>query len=421
MLSLPNGEAGNIFDNILLDGELYEQCAPLLKVERYDAAVREAFTILETRLRESVQEVISPEVLNGRDTASDLIGKAFRSGDGPLARKLGLDASKGSALRELYSGTFGFYRNQVMHQRPAYGASTALEIIVLVGLLLRYLPKSLPAQQKIFTSIQDILVHEMPQTNGAFEIRIGKKNNLQIHFLDLEPSYELRFMKGERYIEVSLGLPTRQMLDYFKSRQREISTKVGSQVHLTRWSPIRARIYQKLVWRSPERASAPELAAAIFNFITATMGYLSKKGNVGVEPRRREPRPTDPDLGLQKLFVRWKTSPEIQATYKELIAQLREWNPEIKVRVGHKHIGVDSPERAFCSFTPKKSALEIACFARGLPVDGFTLKFLTGQPRWGRLQIKSRDEIQRALVLIKEAHRRLQDAIAANEKTQIWA
>src|SRR2546423_6481035 len=79
-----------------LDSELLRRGGHLIHIGAFDEAVRNAFVLLEERLRKAVNK-------DGM-TGTSLANYAFNSTDGPLAKQLGHSASEREALRELYSG-----------------------------------------------------------------------------------------------------------------------------------------------------------------------------------------------------------------------------------------------------------------------------------------------------------------------------
>lgn len=117
-----------------LDEELLARCQEPMEEEKYDDAVRIAFLVLEKRLRQAA----GIDQGTGRELANRVFGN-----DSMLLKEVNLDAGMASALRELYAGAFGVFRNPVAHQLDAgYGAVECREIVTLVDLLLRQISKA---------------------------------------------------------------------------------------------------------------------------------------------------------------------------------------------------------------------------------------------------------------------------------------
>jgi uncharacterized protein (TIGR02391 family) len=115
-----------------LDEELLKRCGHLLHIGAFDEAVRNAFVLLEERLRKAT----------GQDggTGTNLANSAFKS-DSSLAKQLSSEISEREGLRELYSGAFKLFRNPTAHGIMGYDNTEGKAIISLVNLLLIILRK----------------------------------------------------------------------------------------------------------------------------------------------------------------------------------------------------------------------------------------------------------------------------------------
>jgi uncharacterized protein (TIGR02391 family) len=116
-----------------MDEELLNRCADFLHIGKYDEAVRNAFILLEERLRASVNKE--------NMTGTQLANFAFSPSAGPLAKVLGNNEAEREGLRELFSGAFKLFRNPTAHGVVGYDLVEGKSIIGLVNLLLRILAK----------------------------------------------------------------------------------------------------------------------------------------------------------------------------------------------------------------------------------------------------------------------------------------
>src|SRR5215207_1789848 len=116
-----------------LDDELLRRCGHLLHIGAFDEAVRNAFVLLEERLRVAVNQ----EGMTG----TSLANSAFKA-DGPLAKQLSHNLSEREGLRELYSGAFKLFRNPTAHGVVGYDSVEGKSIIGLVNLLLKILARA---------------------------------------------------------------------------------------------------------------------------------------------------------------------------------------------------------------------------------------------------------------------------------------
>lgn len=117
-----------------LDEELMRRCGSLIHMDKFDEAVRNAFVLLEERLRQAVNQ----EGMTG----TQLANYAFNSTNGPLAKHLGHNQAEREGLRELYSGAFKLFRNPTAHGVADYSAAEGKAIIGLVDLLLKMLERA---------------------------------------------------------------------------------------------------------------------------------------------------------------------------------------------------------------------------------------------------------------------------------------
>jgi uncharacterized protein (TIGR02391 family) len=270
------------------DDELFENCWPLLEAGKYDDAVRKAFLVLEERLR----DIADVKGATGRELAQ----KAFGSGDGPVAKKMRVDQATGNALRELYSGAFGVFRNPTAHHLDVdYNASECQEVITFVNLLLRKLGEAQSAYERVLDATRQLIKAKMP---SEYKLRrVSSSKILQVHLQDVKSHYELRFMKRDRFIEVALHFEenwefNQHMLELFRKHESALREKLGNNSYVEKWGARWGRVYQKLPWEDPEKASADKLADTLVSFIQAThpVAILGKNFQTKKETRAQELR-----------------------------------------------------------------------------------------------------------------------------------
>ena len=115
-----------------LDKELLNRCGDLIRIGKFDEAVRNAFVLLEERLRKATgQEGM---------TGANLANLAFKA-DGQLAKQLASNLAEREGLRELYSGAFKLFRNPSAHSVVGYDNAEGKSIVALVNLLIKLLDK----------------------------------------------------------------------------------------------------------------------------------------------------------------------------------------------------------------------------------------------------------------------------------------
>jgi len=134
---------------------------------------------------------------------------------------------------------------------------------------------------------------------------------------------------------------------------------------------------------------------------------------------------TEPGLkgedALEELFKTHKVQPQVQDLYRKIEKALREHDDEIWMNIKTKYIGVYSPEKAFASLEARPTVLKIECFSRGEPIPGTKVVSQKFSPRWVRFPLKSADEVEQAVEILKESHARIKNAIRAGEPTAYFS
>lgn len=140
-----------------------------------------------------------------------------------------------------------------------------------------------------------------------------------------------------------------------------------------------------------------------------------------------KPRSTTAEPGakgeeaLEKLFATHHVQANVQQWYEQIEAALRQWNPEIWMKVATKYIGAYSPEKAFASIAPRPTTLQIECFSRGQSLTGAKVSNPKFSPRWAKLSVRQANQVEQAIGVLKESHSRLKAAMKAGENTAYFS
>jgi hypothetical protein len=123
-----------------LDQQLKDRCLPMLSAgstdpKLWDSAVRQAFLILEERLR-SISGLPASEI----NTSESLVNRVFGGSSTLIA-----DEKKKTSYRNLYSGVFTTFRNQYSHRFVDPSPEDGGAIITFVNLLLKMLEDLRPS------------------------------------------------------------------------------------------------------------------------------------------------------------------------------------------------------------------------------------------------------------------------------------
>lgn len=159
-----------------LDSELVTRCGPLVHIAAFDDAVRQAFVVLEERLR----RVLKRE----RATGMQMVAYAF-SNDGPFTKLLADTPAEREGFHDLLSGAFKLYRNPTAHTIVGYDGAEARAIINLIDLLLKRvdrlaasqvgvpLPANLEQMLKLIEASQDSRVASRVRIFAGKSLKAG--------------------------------------------------------------------------------------------------------------------------------------------------------------------------------------------------------------------------------------------------------
>jgi uncharacterized protein (TIGR02391 family) len=148
-----------------LDPELAARCSSLVHIQAYDEAVRNAFVLVEERLR----KLLNPE----KQFGVQLIENAFGA-DGYFSKQLSDNKQEADGLRYLLLGAFKLYRNPTAHNVVGYSAAESRAAIYLVDIILKKLDQvaSMPKEGILPNNVQQVLVELEAATNAQIARRV---------------------------------------------------------------------------------------------------------------------------------------------------------------------------------------------------------------------------------------------------------
>lgn len=216
------------------DPELMRRCAPLLDQGYYQAAVQQAFTLLEVRLRERTGQAAIGQ------SAGDILKTGLGSARAPLAVRLGLDSTETASLRDLLSGFFRFFRNPAAHTLLEYEADEAQAILAMLNLLLRLLDRETAPEPKtkyepFFRAVAaDLPRHLPPFLRHATLGPTTEEKSFQISFPgELPHHFEIYFRRNALELAYHLegsGEENQQALTYLRRQVAAVQDCFGGQI-----------------------------------------------------------------------------------------------------------------------------------------------------------------------------------------------
>jgi len=127
---LPRMRIERILPEFLLHHRLRSVCMDIFNSGHYQAAVFEAFRVLEVAVRERAN-------YNETDYGTDMISRAFNDERGPLRDQTATQAER-QAMQRLMSGAYGVYKNPSGHRDiELTDPQKAAELLIIASHLLR--------------------------------------------------------------------------------------------------------------------------------------------------------------------------------------------------------------------------------------------------------------------------------------------
>jgi hypothetical protein len=125
---------------------------------------------------------------------------------------------------------------------------------------------------------------------------------------------------------------------------------------------------------------------------------------------------------LDAYFARRGTNRTAQRLYRQMEEAVRAIDDEVWVKISDKSITYYSPARVFAYVRGQKTQIRIQPFTRGEPIPGVTpFGFARGGHKWGQIVLKTDGDLEKVVAALKEAHRRIREAIKNNENTGWFA
>jgi len=126
------------------------------------------------------------------------------------------------------------------------------------------------------------------------------------------------------------------------------------------------------------------------------------------------------DYSLEKHYHTY--GEKIKSLFEKFDPQVKKINEEIFPKLMWRGVTYYSPERVFCYCDFQKSSLRLTVFTRGKELKGTTkFEYHKGGQKWGRFNIKEEGDISTDVGILKESHKRIKEALKANENTGWYA
>ena len=126
---------------------------------------------------------------------------------------------------------------------------------------------------------------------------------------------------------------------------------------------------------------------------------------------------SDKNTTLEALFQNSNSNNNVKKWYEILFKKLLEYNVNIWAKIGKKYCGWYSPAKSFVSIKPSSQSIKIECYSGKDPIDGTIITNKRFAPNWSTFSIKIDTDIEKAVNILIESHKRIEKALATGKAT----
>jgi len=129
--------------------------------------------------------------------------------------------------------------------------------------------------------------------------------------------------------------------------------------------------------------------------------------------------PQDIDITLD-VFLK-NSNDNVKKWYKELYEKITEYDGNIWAKVGQKYSGWYSPVKSFVSVKPAAQSIKCECYSGKEAIEGTTISNKRFAPNWSRFFVKADVDVQKAVGILIESHKRIKNAISEGKATGLFS
>jgi hypothetical protein len=126
---------------------------------------------------------------------------------------------------------------------------------------------------------------------------------------------------------------------------------------------------------------------------------------------------SDKNMTLDNLFKNSNSNSNVKKWYEQIFKKLLEYNENIWAKIGAKYTGWYSPEKSFTSVKPSSQSIKFECYSGKDPINGSIIANKRFAPNWSKFSVKSDSDIDKAITILIESHKRIVNALATGMAT----
>jgi len=132
------------------------------------------------------------------------------------------------------------------------------------------------------------------------------------------------------------------------------------------------------------------------------------------------PSPIESEITVEEHLKKYP--PNIKKLFGLLDQEVKAISDDIWRKVGSTLLSYYSPQRTFIYIDFQKQGLKLTVFTRGQQIKGVqNIEYEKAGAKWGRIYLKSKDNLQSVIEAIKQSYKLIREAIKNNESTGWYA
>jgi hypothetical protein len=120
---------------------------------------------------------------------------------------------------------------------------------------------------------------------------------------------------------------------------------------------------------------------------------------------------------LEDLFKNSNSNDNVKNWYDQIFKKLLEYNINIWAKIGTKYCGWYSPVKSFVSVKPSSQSIKFECYSGNNAIDGSKITNKRFAPNWSKFSIKNDSDVDKAVKILIESHKRIEEALATGKTT----
>jgi len=111
----------------------------------------------------------------------------------------------------------------------------------------------------------------------------------------------------------------------------------------------------------------------------------------------------------------------VKRWYNQLFEKMKEYDRDIWEKISSTKSGWYSPAKLFVSIMPAEQSIRFECYSGKQAINGTTIRSQQLSPNWSKFNVKNDADVQNAVDILIESHKRIKKAISEGKATGIFS